>query len=238
VRIVCLHSFTAVGAVGLRPYLEVLGKACLPVPTVVLTGPGNLPGVRRQALDAASLLDGVLSHLGGAGERVVVLIGYLASGAQVEPLRRVVEAHRGAVDALVIDPICGDDGRAYVAEELVAAWSGLLVAADWALPNATEVELLAGVKGVRSVEAFRRRWPRPGLIVTGVTEGSEVVTRLRAGSVSAEHRQARLAGGGSGTGDLFGAWWVRRRWLEGDGPAEAMAEAARRVAIAIAGSPS
>jgi pyridoxine kinase len=238
VRVVCVHSFTAVGAVGLRPYLEVLGRACLPVPTVVLTGPGNLPGVRRQALDAASLLDGVLTHLGGAGERVVVLIGYLASAAQVEPLRRVIEARRESVDALVVDPICGDDGRSYVPEDLVTAWGGLLEEADWALPNATEVELLAGVKGVRSVEAFRRRWPRPALIVTGIAEGHEVVTRLYAGGVSKDHRQRRLTGGGSGTGDLFGAWWVRRRWLEGDGPAEAMAEAARRVATAIAGNSS
>lgn len=234
-RVVCVHSLTAVGAVGLRPYLEVLGGACLPVPSVVLTGPGNLPGVRRQALEPASLLDGVLAHLGGAGERVVVVIGYLAGAAQVEPLRRVIEERRKAVAALVVDPICGDDGRAYVAADLVAAWGGLLAVADWALPNGTEVELLTGVTGQGSPAAFRRRWPRPGLIVTGLLEGDDVMTRLWTDGVAAEHRQRRLGGGVSGAGDRFGAWWVRRRWLEGDGPVEAVGEAARRVAEAIAG---
>jgi pyridoxal/pyridoxine/pyridoxamine kinase len=232
--IVCIHSLTAHGVVGLKPFLVRLGEAALPVPSVLLSGPGNMPGCRRFDTDLAGLLDSTLAAVAARGERAVVLVGYLANAGQVAVLEELLERHRGAVSAVVVDPVSGDDGRAYVGADLVAAWPRLLARATWALPNLTEVELFTGRTGEAGVAALRGWWPELKLIVTGWPAGDDVVTRLYDGpGEGVEHRQARVAGRPSGTGDLFAAEWMREVFLRGTPPAAAMARAAEAVAGAL-----
>jgi pyridoxal/pyridoxine/pyridoxamine kinase len=61
-----------------------------------------------------------------------------------------------------------------------------------------------------------------------------VVTRLYDGpGEGVEHRQARVAGSTSGTGDLFAAEWMREFFRFGTAPAVAMGRAAEAVARAL-----
>ena len=233
-RVVCIHSFTAHGVVGLKAFLARLGEAALPVPSLLLTGPGNMPGCRRFEYDFAAMLDGTLAAVAARSERVVVFVGYLANAGQVAIVEELLDRHCGVVSAVVVDPVSGDDGRAYVSAELIAAWPRLLARATWALPNLTEVELFTGQKGEAAVAALRARWPELKLIVTGWPAGEDVVTRLYDGpGEGGEHRQARVAGSPSGTGDLFAAEWMREVFLRGAMPAVAMARAAEAVARAL-----
>ena len=148
-RIVCIHSLTAHGVVGLKSFLARLGEAALPVPSLLLSGPGNMPGCRRFDTDLAGLLDSTLAALSARGERAAVFVGYLANAGQVAIVEELLDRHRGVVSAVVVDPVSGDDGRAYVSAELIAAWPRLLARATWALPNLTEVELFTGQTGGR-----------------------------------------------------------------------------------------
>jgi len=233
-RIVCIHSLTAHGVVGLKPFLARLGDAALPVPSLLLSGPGNMPGCRRFDTDLAGLLDSTLAALGSRGERAVVFVGYLANAGQVAVVEELLDRHRGVVSAVVVDPVSGDDGRAYVSAELIAAWPRLLARATWALPNLTEVELFTGQMGEAGVAALRARWPELKLIVTGWPAGDDVVTRLYDGpGEGVDHRHARIAGSPSGTGDLFAAEWMREVFLRGTTPDAAMARAAEAVARAL-----
>jgi hydroxymethylpyrimidine/phosphomethylpyrimidine kinase len=233
-RIVCIHSLTAHGVVGLKPFLARLGDAALPVPSLLLSGPGNMPGCRRFDADLAGLLDSTLAALGARGERAAVFVGYLANAGQVAIVEDMLDRHGGVVSAVVVDPVSGDDGRAYVGAELIAAWPRLLARATWALPNLTEVELFTGQTGEAGVAALRARWPELKLIVTGWPAGDDVVTRLYDGpGEGVEHRQARVAGSPSGTGDLFAAEWMREVFLRGTTPDAAMARAAEAVARAL-----
>ncbi|MEN9637147.1 MAG: hypothetical protein RL077_5551 [Verrucomicrobiota bacterium] len=233
-RVVCIHSLTAHGVVGLKAFIARCGEAALPVPSLLLTGPGNMPGCRRFEYDFAAMLDGTLAALAARSERVVVFVGYLANAGQVAIVEAALERHRAIVSAVVVDPVSGDDGRAYVGAELIAAWPRLLARATWALPNLTEVELFTGQTGEAAVAALRERWPHLGLVVTGWPAGDEVVTRLYEGTGDrAEHRQERIAGSASGTGDLFAAEWMREVFLSGTMPAMAMARAAEVVARAL-----
>ena len=232
--IVCIHSLTAHGVVGLKPFLARLGEAALPVPSVLLSGPGNMPGCRRFDTDLAGLLDSTLAAVAARGERAVVFVGYLANAGQVAIVEELLDRHCGVVSAVVVDPVSGDDGRAYVSAELIAAWPRLLARATWALPNLTEVELFTGQTGEAAVAALRERLPHLGLVVTGWPAGDEVVTRLYEGTGDpVEHRQERVAGSTSGTGDLFAAEWMREVFLRGAMPAVAMARAAEAVARAL-----
>jgi pyridoxine kinase len=153
---------------------------------------------------------------------------------QVAAVEAALDHYAAAISALVVDPVSGDDGRAYVAPALIAAWPRLLARADWALPNMTEVALLAGTPGDAGIEALRAAHPQLNLVVTGVTADGEVATRLvTADGARVEHRQPRLAGHVSGTGDLFAAAWVREVFVRGLAPAEALGRAAQAVAAAL-----
>ena len=233
-RIVCIHSLTAHGVVGLKSFLARLGEAALPVPSLLLSGPGNMPGCRRFDPDLAGMLDSTLAALGARGERAAVFVGYLANAGQVAIVEELLDRHCGVVSAVVVGPVSGDDGRAYVSAELIAAWPRLLARATWALPNLTEVELFTGQTGEAAVAALRARWPELKLIVTGWPAGDDVVTRLYEGTGDpAEHRQERVAGSPSGTGDLFAAEWMREVFRFDTPPAAAMARAAEAVARAL-----
>jgi pyridoxine kinase len=233
-RVVCIHSLTAHGAVGLKPFMARLGEAALPVPSLLLTGPGNMPGCRRFDYDFAAMLDGTLAAVAARSERVVLFVGYLANAGQVAAVENALERHGAVVSTVVVDPVSGDDARAYVSAELIAAWPRLLARATWALPNLTEVELFTGQSGEAAVEVLRARFPDLGLVVTGWPAGAEVVTRLYEGTGNGvEHRQERVAGSASGTGDLFAAEWTREMFLRRAMPAHAMARAAEIVARAL-----
>lgn len=230
VRFVCVHSLTGLGVVGLKPFFARLGDAVLPVPSLLLSGPGNMAGCRRVPVDLEAMMDGVLAALGTRGERAVLFVGYLAGAEQVSVIERILDRHAAAVAELVVDPVCGDRGRAYVSAELVAAWPRLLARADWALPNVTEVELLGAGRGLAAL----REWTRHGVVVTGAFEHGVVTTRIspRGGEAFA-HAQRAVPGHFNGTGDLFAAEWLRQRWVEGVTDADATRLAADHVAAVL-----
>jgi pyridoxine kinase len=229
-RVVCIHSLTAHGNVGLKPFIAELGRAAVAVPSLLLTGPGNMPGCRRFDYDFTGMLDGALAAVAERGERAVVVVGYLTREEQVAMIEQALVRHASAIDAVVVDPVCGDAGRAYVSADLIAAWPRLLAIADWALPNVTEVTLLTGLEAEAGVAALRNRYPRMQLIVTGVSRESGIATILYANDGSTEeHVQPQVVGQFSGTGDLFAAVWMREVFVHRTSPAQAMAVASSTV---------
>lgn len=229
-KLVCIHSLTAHGEVGLKPFIAHLGAAVAAVPSLLLTGPGNMPGCRRFATELGSLLDGTLAAYATQEEKVWLFVGYLAHAGQVDLIERALADHAASITGLLVDPICGDNGRAYVAPELLAAWPRLLARAEWAFPNLTEVELLTGLHGDDAVAEWRRRHPRQHLIVTGWPLGDRIGTRFYApdGTLT-EQVQPLITGHGSGTGDLFAAIWLREWLLRQASPVQAMMTAANAV---------
>lgn len=229
-RIVCVHSLAAHGVVGLKAFIAELGEVAVAVPSSLLTGPGNMPGCRRFDYDFAGMLDGALAAVSARNERAVLFVGYLAHEGQVAVIEAAIERHGAILDALVIDPVSGDNDRAYVSPALIAAWPRLLAKADWALPNTTEVALLTGLERDAGVAALRARYPRLRLIVTGVARENEIATQFYGeDGASQEHLQPRIGGAFSGTGDLFAAVWMREFFVRGVKSAEAIGTASAAV---------
>lgn len=233
-KVLCVHSLAAHGVVGLKPFIATLGESALAVPSLLLTGPGNMPGCRRFTYDFSAMLEGTLAAAAAQGERVVVFVGYLADAEQVTVLEQALERHAETVAALVVDPICGDHGRPYVAPALIAAWPRLLARADWALPNLTEIALLSEKEGEEAVAVLRYRFPRLRLIVTSWPAGGAIATRLYDdGGVAIDFPQPRIAGEFHGTGDLFAAVWTREVFVGGASPGTAIGLAGSAVAQAL-----
>ncbi|KAK5134378.1 hypothetical protein LTR08_006558 [Meristemomyces frigidus] len=82
----------------------------------------------------------------------MMLSGYCPSAPVVQQVGKIARELKSRSDARpgsffwVLDPVMGDNGRLYVAEDTVPVYKSLLDDADLILPNQFEAELLSGVK--------------------------------------------------------------------------------------------
>lgn len=165
----------------------------------------------------------------------MLLSGYCPSAdivAEVGVIARELRARRAAAATSektffwVLDPVMGDNGKLYVAEDTVPAFRGLVGEADLILPNQFEAELLSGVavRDLRSMgeamEKLHREFGVPHVVITSVrlpaTEEGMKMTVI--GSTATSDRQPRMFRVTisafpvffSGTGDMFAALMVSR----------------------------
>lgn len=150
--IISISSHVVRGSVGNRAgvfALETLGHPVWALPTVVLPWhPGHGPSTRMTF--SADEFDRTIDDLLRApwlGEVRGVLSGYLANAAQARSIARLVEGLREKNPGLfyACDPVIGDLGGLYVAEETAVAIRDLLVPlASLATPNRYELAWMAG----------------------------------------------------------------------------------------------
>jgi pyridoxine kinase len=108
---------------------------------------------------------------------------------------------------VLIDPILGDAGRLYVAEETAEAIRDeLLPLADVATPNLFELQWLSGAAPASADDVARsaRALGRPRVVVTSAAETpGEIATLLVGAGAPVERRLAWRGGIANGAGDLF-----------------------------------
>lgn len=215
--VIAISSHVVRGHVGngaAVPALQALGHEVWAVPTVLLAHhPGHGPVTPLPT--AAAALATLLEELGDKerlGTVAAVLSGYLASAAQAAPISRLVDAVKAAnPDALYCcDPVLGDDGVLYVAEEVARAVRDTLVPrADILTPNQFELGWLAGAPLRDGDDALRlaRAMNARQVLVTS----SEAMLRGNTGILLVKGEQAVMAENQElpdaphGCGDLFAA---------------------------------
>lgn len=207
--------------------MERLGVRVFQAPTTLLgrrpdrgaPGGGPLP-----AGTLASILEGVAAD-GLLGEIDAVLTGYLGDGEQVAVILDFVERTKAANPqaVFVCDPVLGDDGKMFVSEAIADAMiNGLVPHADWLLPNAFELGVLAGreISDVETARNAARRFGKPVLC-------SSIRTAIGIGNLYAAPgadwfcEAPRLPRAPKGTGDLLSALFTARR-VRGEAPAVAL----------------
>lgn len=233
-KILTVHSFAVHGTASLKAALSILGARVLPVPSLILTGLTNMPGFRSVSSDFETLLRGSFELARQREEALLLYIGYLGNEGQVALLLEAIASYRELIRGIVVDPVSGDHGRAYVPEPVIRAWPRLLAEADWALPNFTELQLLSGLAPEeaedeeRCLQAFRARFPGLSFVVTSLRDSGQIRLLMQRG----ERRQAfahdRLPQNFSGTGDVFASYFIAFHYLRGLPPSEAMQMAALR----------
>lgn len=173
----------------------------------------------------------------------VMLSGYCPSAALVEEVGKIAREQKLRASTKpgsffwVLDPVMGDNGRIYVAEDTVPVYKSLLKDADLILPNQFEAELLSESK-IHDLESMREAIGKlhekgvPNVVVTSIrlppTSTSTPTTEQ-----SGDGSQAKLSVIGStassdgkprlfrvtvpalpvffsGTGDMFAALLVAR----------------------------
>jgi len=120
----------------------------------------------------------------------MMLSGYVPGAAAVEAVGSIAKELRAKSAAKsgpagsgggkrpffwVLDPVMGDNGKIYVAEDVVPAYRGLVPYADLILPNQFEAELLSDVKITDSaslsqaIHVLHERYKIPHIVITSVS---------------------------------------------------------------------
>ncbi|KAK0733506.1 Ribokinase-like protein [Lasiosphaeria miniovina] len=195
------------------------------------TGYGQWTGTKVSAQEITDLYRGLkLSYL---DDFDMMLSGYVpgapaleAVGQIAEDLKRHAIARPGSF-FWVLDPVMGDNGNLYVAQEVVPVYRGLIRHADLILPNQFEAELLSEVKiqDVASlqgaIQVIHERYGVPHIVITSVSiphDGHPASSLSVVGSTMTSDRRARafkivfpaIDCYFSGTGDMFAALMVVR----------------------------
>ncbi|KAL2107579.1 hypothetical protein VUR80DRAFT_5026 [Thermomyces stellatus] len=232
-RVLAVASHVVSGNVGNKIavfVLQSLGCEVSALNTVQFsnhTGYGQWKGSKVSAEEIGELYQGLKqSYL---DEFHMMLTGYIPGAAAVNAVGDIARDLKSKAESKpgsffwVLDPVMGDNGRIYVAEDVVPAYRSLLPHADLVLPNQFEAELLSEVKITnmetlkQAIQTIHERFSVPHVIITSVNlepPSSGFPTHLSVvGSTMTSSRKARLFKITfpaidcyfSGTGDMFGA---------------------------------
>lgn len=215
-----VHSLPAWGGAGLAVMLAVLGTQGAALPSVLLSATADFDDVRRWPQPVVEQLEAAWAFHHRRGRTPDIFIGYLADAAQAQAVAEWLCARRARIGVVHVDPICGDEGRAYVPQTLVDAWLSVLAQADVAFPNLTEWTLLARAAGRDAGDAGWVGVASPAtVIVTSCRQGEAWGNRLLQSGVDRFVPATRVDVRLRGTGDLFAACCLRARqfgldWFE------------------------
>ncbi|KAK0746123.1 Ribokinase-like protein [Schizothecium vesticola] len=201
------------------------------------TGYGQWTGTKTTAQEISDLFRGLKqSYL---DDFDMMLSGYVpgaealeAVGAIAKELKAKAKARPGSF-FWVLDPVMGDNGTLYVAQDVVPVYRSLVPYADLILPNQFEAELLSEVKIqdmpslARAIQVLHERYGVPHIVITSVSlpqhpQQDPTATTPRSlsvvGSTMTSSRRARafqivfpaIDCYFSGTGDMFAALTVVR----------------------------
>ena len=235
-NVLAISSHVVRGHVGLAaavPALQRLGHEAWALPTVLLASRPGLGRLVRHEVPAADLA-AMLSALESDGcwaSLDAVLAGYFPSAQAVtvaaEAIQRIRQTRPGI--PVLVDPILGDDGRLYIAQETAEAIRReLLPLATVATPNRFELEWLTGgpIDGPAGLTDAARRLGPETVVVTSAVEARDTVSTLLVTRAEAVERPSpRRPGIPNGAGDLFAGLFLGRL-LAGRKPAAAALDAA------------
>ncbi|MBW8319586.1 MAG: pyridoxal kinase PdxY [Arenimonas sp.] len=220
--VIVISSHVVRGSVGNRAAvfaLESLGFPVWALPTVVLPWhPGHGPSTRLTfgESDFEHAIDDLI-RAPWLGEVKAVLTGYFGNAAQPRAVARLVQALRARDPELlyVCDPVMGDVGGLYLAEETaVAIRDALIPLASVATPNRYELEWLVGAKlstNAEIMEAALSLGPSRMLVTSAVpmmAGGTGNLYLSGKHALLAEHRL--IDNPPNGLGDLTSALFLAR----------------------------
>ncbi|TVY90201.1 putative pyridoxal kinase [Lachnellula willkommii] len=194
------------------------------------TGYGQVRGTRATATEISDLYQGLKdSYL---DDFDMMLSGYLPGAASVEAVGTIARDLKYKATMKpgsffwVLDPVMGDNGRLYVAEDVVPAYKLLLKDADLILPNQFEAETLSGVKIVdietlkQAISTLHEQYRIPHIVITSISLPTPGATPSLSivGSTITSDAKPRIFGVKiptidcyfSGTGDMFAALMLVR----------------------------
>lgn len=182
-RVAAIHDMSGFGRCSLTvaiPILSAMGLQCCPLPTAFLsTHTGGFEGFTF--LDMTEEMPRVAAHWEKLGLHFqAIYSGFLASEEQIGVVADFIRTFRREDSVVVIDPVMGDDGKAYqtYTPALCAGMARLAELADVITPNLTEAAFLLGrayqdlprdEAGLRQITEELSLGRRRSVVLTGVS---------------------------------------------------------------------
>lgn len=182
-RVAAIHDLSGFGRCSLTvaiPILSAMGTQCCPLPTAFLsTHTGGFTGFTF--LDMTEELPKVAAHWKQLNLHFdAIYSGFLASERQIGLVADFIQTFRTPDTLVVIDPVMGDDGRAYqtYTPALCRGMVRLSALADVITPNLTEAAFLLNrpyetlptdEAGLRELTAELSLQGRRSVALTGVS---------------------------------------------------------------------
>lgn len=209
-KVLAINSFAIHGMASLKSSISILKDLVLPVPTVLLAGLANMPGVQKHNIDFEKLLEETFNLVQLREQHVILYIGYLGSVDQVDFILSMINKYRKLIKTILVDPIVGDHGKLYVPQDIADRWADLIKVSDFAFPNVTELKHLTGntMNDEQPIKiygkAFTEQFPNTQLIITSLTtsENKTGIMRFDA-EQNFTYTHELLRQNYSGTGDTF-----------------------------------
>ena len=142
--ILAISSFAVHGTASLKTFITILGEKILPVPSLVLNGLTNMALVKKLDIPFKELLEGTFELAVNRDLDLILYIGYLGKAEHADVILEMIDTYRSHIKMIITDPVCGDHGRAYVPEEVIAKWPSIIGISDMVFPNITELKILTG----------------------------------------------------------------------------------------------
>ena len=213
-HILAIGSFAVHGTASLKTFISILGEKILPVPSLLLNGLTNMSLVNKFEPPFDELLKSTFELAEFRKLNLVLYIGYLGNANQVDVILEMIQKHRSLIETIIIDPVCGDHGRKYVPEAVIARWPELIVLADLVFPNITELKILTDNNPDAQIELdwlklqFEIKYPKTKLIITSITTNDDNIGFEVTGDGGFTYMHAMLPKNYGGTGDAFLAMFI------------------------------
>ncbi|KIN04105.1 hypothetical protein OIDMADRAFT_52034 [Oidiodendron maius Zn] len=184
-RVLAIASHVSYGYVGNTMavfVMQSLGCEVAAINTVHFSnhlGYGQVKGTRVSASEITDLYEGLTQS--NLNDFDMMLTGYLPGAASVEAAGKIgrdlkykATTRPGSL-FWVLDPVMGDNGKLYVAADVVPAYKNLIKDADLILPNQFEAEILSDVKIVDmetlkdAIKVLHERYRIPHILITSVS---------------------------------------------------------------------
>jgi pyridoxine kinase len=231
-RIVVVHDLSGLGKVALMvviPILSSMGMQVNPLPTALLSASTNYPNFKM--LDLTEQMRQFIEHW--RQENIVfdaIYTGFLGSPAQIEIVKDLIKYFRKDEQLIVVDPVLGDDGKAYstMDKQMIEGMKDLITHANLITPNITEACLLLDKEyresfDIKTIEDFAIELTAKGphtVIITGVNdlERKDTTSVIAYSKLSKQFHKVSCAyvpADFPGTGDIF-ASVITGSLLQGD----------------------
>jgi len=225
-KILAITSLPTVGNAGLKKILNIVGGQTIPIPTLIACGLGNMTGHKKIDLDFNEILHDSLQMAKNYNYELIAYVGYLKNEQQIDAICDVLKTYEDIIKAIVIDPICGDNQKAYIADSIVQNFYKLLTLAHYVLPNETELRILTGNdfdSDIESViEDFRKAYPNLDLLVTSVKKDGKYYNYLNTANQTYRLAYDKIGVDYSGTGDVFAALFIKNLFFKQHNHLEAL----------------
>ncbi|WP_020532255.1 bifunctional hydroxymethylpyrimidine kinase/phosphomethylpyrimidine kinase [Flexithrix dorotheae] len=240
-KVLAINSLPAIGNAGLKMVMSILGTDVIPVPSLVLSGIGSVKGFQKFSIPFDELLDSTLQLAMEQSESLILYVGYLKDASQIDLIREAILKYRSIFKYIVIDPVCGDHGKAYVPEPIIHNWGKLLQLADFALPNITEIALILNKTYSplakdqdQFIEEFGTKFPQLEFVVTSLENGDYLTNRLVTKPETKDFPQKKIPANFGGSGDAFASYFLAAHFFDHQSVEEAIQQAGEKVSENIA----